>query len=81
VVCWSRLLPTKRAYSEFFGGLGLMVGLVSRIAALGVIASVLGVMRFHFQCSLFMNWFGENKIVGGGNTEWHHWRNGQAVMG
>lgn len=54
--------------SEFFGGLGLIVGLLSRIAALGVITTMLGAMRFHFQHGLFMNWFGEKK---GHGYEYH----------
>lgn len=44
---------------EFFGGLALIVGALSRIAAAGVIAVMLGaVYLVHFPNGWFMNWGG-----------------------
>jgi putative oxidoreductase len=48
--------------AEFLGGLGLIVGLLSRIAALGI-AVVMGValVAVHRKFGFFMNWYGEKK--------------------
>ena len=55
--------------TEFFGGLGLMVGFFSRLAALGTLAAMLGaVATVHYRFGLFMNWFGEKK---GHGFEYH----------
>lgn len=55
--------------SEFFGGLGLVVGLFSRLAALGIIATMAGaVFSVHLQHGLFMNWYGDKK---GHGIEYH----------
>jgi len=55
--------------SEFFGGLGLIVGLFSRLAALGIIATMAGaVFAVHLQHGLFMNWYGDKK---GHGIEYH----------
>ncbi len=44
--------------AEFFGGLGLITGLLGRVAALGV-GSVMGVALFmHLGNGFFMNWSG-----------------------
>jgi putative oxidoreductase len=51
--------------AEFFGGLGLMVGFLARIAAFGIICNmVVAVMMFHRQNGFFMNWSGTQKGEG-----------------
>ncbi len=51
--------------AEFFGGLGLIVGLLSRIAALGIIVNMLvAIATVHFANGFFMNWFGNQKGEG-----------------
>ena len=55
--------------AEFFGGLGLIVGLLSRIAALGILLAMLGAIAMvHFRYGLFMDWFGNQK---GHGVEYH----------
>jgi putative oxidoreductase len=55
--------------AEFFGGLGLIVGLLSRIAALGILLAMLGAIAMvHFRYGLFMDWFGNQK---GHGIEYH----------
>ena len=51
--------------AEFFGGLGLIVGLLGRVAAFGI-ASVMVVAVFmsHLSHGLFMNWSGQQKGEG-----------------
>lgn len=51
--------------AEFFGGLGLVVGALARVAAFGI-ASVMAVAVFmvHAQFGLFMNWSGAQKGEG-----------------
>lgn len=45
--------------AEFFGGLGLLSGLLGRVAAAGVAAVMLvAVLTSHLQHGFFMNWFG-----------------------
>lgn len=44
--------------AESFGALGLIVGLGTRIAALGVGATIGVAALFHVQNGFFMNWFG-----------------------
>jgi putative oxidoreductase len=50
---------------EFFGSLGLIVGFLTRLAALGIGTS-LAVCAYlnHFQNGFFMNWFGTQKGEG-----------------
>ena len=51
--------------TEFFGGLGLMVGLLTRIAALGIGIEMIGaIFMIHLQNGFFMNWFGTQKGEG-----------------
>jgi putative oxidoreductase len=51
--------------AEFFGGLGLILGLLSRIAALGIIANMLvAVAKVHIGNGFFMNWSGQQKGEG-----------------
>jgi putative oxidoreductase len=45
---------------ELFGGLGLIVGCLTRLAAAGVAAIMLGALLLvHLQYGFFMNWFNE----------------------
>ena len=51
--------------TQFFGGCLLIVGLAGRLAALGIIGSmVVAVVKVHWQYGLFMNWFGAQKGEG-----------------
>jgi putative oxidoreductase len=51
--------------AEFFGGLGLIVGLLSRIAALGIIVNMLvAIAKVHAANGFFMNWAGNQKGEG-----------------
>ena len=55
--------------AEFFGGLGLIVGLLSRIAAFGIICNMLvAIATVHYANGFFMNWFGNQK---GEGIEYH----------
>lgn len=51
--------------AEFFGGLGLIVGFLSRVAAFGVLCNMLvAVSLIHHKFGLFMNWGGDQKGEG-----------------
>lgn len=51
--------------AEFFGGLGLLVGLLSRIAAFGIACNMLvAIATVHVHNGLFMNWTGQQKGEG-----------------
>jgi putative oxidoreductase len=51
--------------AEFFGGLGLIFGLLSRIAAFGIMVNMLvAIATVHRFNGLFMNWFGNQKGEG-----------------
>jgi len=51
--------------AEFFGGLGLIVGLLSRIAAFGITVNMLvAIFMVHLSNGLFMNWTGQQKGEG-----------------
>jgi putative oxidoreductase len=51
--------------AEFFGGIGLLVGLLSRIAALGIIVNMLvAIATVHRVNGFFMNWTGQQKGEG-----------------
>ena len=51
--------------TEFFGGLGLIVGLLTRIAALGVGGLMVGaIFMVHLANGFFMNWMGTQKGEG-----------------
>ena len=55
--------------AEFFGGLGLIVGFLTRIAALGVaITMAVAMVTVHLKYGFFMNWFGEKQ---GHGVEYH----------
>jgi putative oxidoreductase len=45
--------------AEFFGGLGLIVGLLGRVAAFGILCNMaVAVAMFHSHVGFFMNWSG-----------------------
>jgi putative oxidoreductase len=51
--------------AEFFGGLGLIVGLLARVAALGIAVNmVVAVLMVHLANGPFMNWAGNQKGEG-----------------
>lgn len=51
--------------AEFFGGLGLIFGFLTRIAALGIFTNMLvAVMMVHRHIGFFMNWYGTQKGEG-----------------
>lgn len=66
-------LPAVLAFgtvaAEFFGGVALIVGLLSRIAAAGIAAIMLfAILMVHGRYGLFLNWFGDRK---GHGYEYH----------
>lgn len=51
--------------AEFFGGLGLILGFLTRIAALGIFSNmVVAIAMVHFRFGFFMNWTGAQKGEG-----------------
>ena len=55
--------------AEFLGGLGLIVGLLSRIAALGIaVVMIVALLAVHWKFGFFMNWYGEKQ---GHGIEYH----------
>jgi putative oxidoreductase len=51
--------------AEFFGGLGLIFGFLTRIAALGIFSNMLvAIAMVHRHFGLFMNWTGTQKGEG-----------------
>jgi putative oxidoreductase len=55
--------------AEFFGGLGLIVGLLNRIAAFGIAVNMLvAIFTVHLANGFFMNWNGQQK---GEGIEYH----------
>jgi putative oxidoreductase len=66
-------LPSALAFlviaGEFLGGIGLVVGLLSRAAALFIALTMLGAIAMvHLRHGLFLNWFGNKK---GHGIEYH----------
>ena len=62
-------IPTLFAFlaitAEFFGGLGLILGVLTRIAALGIFSNmVVAVAMVHRHFGFFMNWSGAQKGEG-----------------
>src|ERR1041385_354674 len=57
------------AIGEFFGGLGLIVGFLSRFSAASIIVIMLGAIAMvHAKVGFFMNWMGNQ---GGEGFEYH----------
>lgn len=55
--------------TEFFGGLGLIIGLLSRIDAAAIfVTMVIAIVLVHGRNGLFLNWFGDRK---GHGYEYH----------
>ncbi len=51
--------------AEFFGGLGLIFGLLTRVAAFGILCNmIVAVAMVHHQFGFFMNWAGTQKGEG-----------------
>lgn len=51
--------------AEFFGGLGLLLGLLSRVAAFGISVNMLvAIATVHYHNGFFMNWTGQQKGEG-----------------
>jgi putative oxidoreductase len=51
--------------AEFLGGLGLLVGLLARVAALGIITNmVVAILMVHSKVGFFMNWAADQKGEG-----------------
>lgn len=66
-------IPPVFAYlavaAEFLGGLGLILGFLTRIAALGICANMcVAIYKVHWPNGLFMNWGGNQK---GEGIEYH----------
>jgi putative oxidoreductase len=62
--------------AEFLGPLGLAVGLLTRVAALGIAVVMLAAVMVHKQHGFFMNWFGAQP---GEGVEYHLLALGLAV--
>ena len=59
------LLALLAIAAEFLGSLGLMAGLFTRVAALGIaINMAVAVLTTHLPFGFFMNWFGNQKGEG-----------------
>lgn len=55
--------------AEFFGGIGLILGLLTRVAAFGIAVNMLvAIFTVHLQFGLFANWSGTQK---GEGVEYH----------
>jgi putative oxidoreductase len=51
--------------AEFLGGIGLLLGLLSRVAAFGIMCNMaVAIYRVHLPNGLFMNWSGQQKGEG-----------------
>ena len=51
--------------AEFLGGIGLILGFLSRIAALGIAVNMLvAILTVHLRNGVFMNWSGQQKGEG-----------------
>jgi len=59
------LLAFAAVATEFLGGVGLIVGLLSRVAAVGIGVTMLSaIVMVHGRNGLFMDWFGVRKNHG-----------------
>ncbi|HUB78157.1 MAG TPA: DoxX family protein [Bryobacteraceae bacterium] len=51
--------------AEFFGGIGLVIGLLTRVAAFGILVNMLvAIFKVHLHFGLFANWAGTQKGEG-----------------
>ena len=51
--------------AEFFGGIGMVLGFLTRIAAFGIsVNMVVAILTVHLRNGLFMNWSGQQKGEG-----------------
>jgi putative oxidoreductase len=51
--------------AEFFGGIGLIVGLLTRVAAFGIAVDMLvAILMAHLRNGFFMNWLSDKKSEG-----------------
>jgi putative oxidoreductase len=51
--------------AEFFGGIGLLLGLLGRVAAFGIAVNmVVAILTVHLANGFFMNWTGQQKGEG-----------------
>jgi putative oxidoreductase len=51
--------------AEFFGGIGLLLGLLGRVAAFGIAVNMLvAIVKVHLPNGFFMNWTGQQKGEG-----------------
>src|SRR5262249_8515632 len=51
--------------AEFLGGISLLSGLLSRVAAMAIIAAMIGaILTVHLRFGFFMNWVGDQKGEG-----------------
>ena len=50
--------------AEFFGGFGLIIGLLARVAAIGVLCVMFGAILTHRHNGFFMNWYGNQQGEG-----------------
>jgi putative oxidoreductase len=63
------LLAFAAIAAEFFGGAALIVGLLSRVAAVGIgVIMASAILMVHGRHGLFLNWFGDRK---GHGYEYH----------
>jgi len=52
-------------FAEFFGGIGLILGLLGRIAAFGITVNMcVAILMVHLPNGFFMNWYGNQKGEG-----------------
>lgn len=52
-------------FAEFFGGIGLILGFLGRIAAFGISVNMcVAILMVHLPNGLFMNWYGNQKGEG-----------------
>ena len=68
-------LPAPLAFlaiaAEFFGGLGLILGFLTRIAAFGIAVNMaVAIATVHGAMGFFMNWTGRQKGEGFESTFW-----------
>lgn len=75
-------IPTLFAFlailAEFAGSLGLITGLLSRVAAFGIASvMVVAILKSHLSNGFFMNWYGNQK---GEGYEYHLLAIGLAIV-